>query len=465
MKKNTIAAEPAVKPPLDEGFIPAALWNRAYREAVRHSREPLVLGLEQSDHAVSVYRTDIAANGSAYSALNRRYIERIVKFLLWQRGGRRILVAGSPDIAEFIRREYSENGPRRFDSELIGRKVYGQPLAVEEAEERELMEIVSAMPLGRHLDGCRIGFDLGGSDRKCAALIDGKMVFSEEVRWDPYFEKDPSYHRDGVIDSLKRAAAKLPRVDAIGGSAAGIYVDNRVRVASLFRGIPEGDFEKRVAGMFIEIGKEWGVPFEVINDGEVTALAGSMAYGVNSLLGVAMGTSQAAGYVNKDGNVTTWLNELAFAPVDYSPNAPVDEWSGDAGCGAQYFSQQAVGRLCGPAGIELPEGMPLADKLLKVQELMISGDERALRIYETIGVYLGYSVAHYADFYDLENVMLLGRVMSGKGGEVIMSKAEEVLSREFPGIRRTLTFRLPDEQQKRHGQAMAAASLPVIGRK
>src|SRR5512135_1811126 len=257
----------------------------------------------------------------------------------------------------------------------------------------------SAASLGRHLQGCRIGFDLGGSDRKVAAVIDGKVVFSDETVWDPYFQKDPQYHFDGIMDSLKKAAAHLPRVDAIGGSAAGVYVNNRVKVASLFRGVPSDLFEKRVKDMFLEIRKAWNnVPLEVVNDGEVTALAGSMSRGLNRILGVSLGTSTAGGYVNAEGNITTWLNELAFVPVDYNPAAPRDEWSGDYGCGVQYFSQQCVGRLLAPAGIEIPSNLSLPEKLKQVQKLMAEGDPRARKIYETIGAYLGYGVAHFADF-------------------------------------------------------------------
>jgi predicted NBD/HSP70 family sugar kinase len=251
-------------------------------------------------------------------------------------------------------------------------------------------------------------------------------------------------------------------VDAIGGSAAGIYVNNEVRVASLFRGVPENIFDKSVRRMFIDLKNQWGVPFQVVNDGEVTALAGSIAAKANAVLGLAMGTSLAAGYVTPDGCITNWLSELAFAPVDYRKNAPVDEWSGDAGCGSQYFSQQAAARLCGPAGINLPPAMPLAEKLLETQKLVAANDPRAIAIYETIGVYLGYSLAHYAEFYDIRNILLLGRVLSGRGGEIITSKAQEVLKAEFPELKEQITFRTPDEKEKRHGQAMAAASLPAL---
>jgi len=175
-----------------------------------------------------------------------------------------------------------------------------------------------------------------------------------------------------------------------------------------------------------------------------------------------MGSSLAAGYVTPQGNITNWLNELAFAPVDYRDNAPVDEWSGDQGAGAQYFSQQAVARLLPAAGIDLPGGMPLAVKLAEVQKLMAAGDERARRIYETIGVFFGYTIAHYMDFYEISNLLVLGRVMTGEGGNLILSSAGEVLKGEFPEVAERIRVHAPGEKEKRHGQAVAAASLPRL---
>src|SRR6185436_16398261 len=277
-------------------------------------------------------------------------------------------------------------------------------------------------------------------------------------------QPDPQYHYDGIMDSLKKAAAHLPRVDAIGGSAAGIYLNNQVKVASLFRGVPSDLFEKRVRNLFLEIRKAWNnVPFQVINDGEVTALAGSMALGRNRVLGLAMGTSTAGGYVNGEGNITSWITELAFAPIDYRSDAPRDEWSGDLGCGVQYFSQQCVGRLLKAAGIEVDPKLGLPEKLKQVQHLMAhNDDERAVKIYQAIGVYLGYGVARFADFYDLENVLILGRVTSGRGGDVIIAEAKEVLGAEFLELAERISFHIPDEKEKRHGQAVAAASLPAL---
>ncbi|MCU0796027.1 MAG: ROK family protein [Akkermansiaceae bacterium] len=460
-----LASPEAVKfvPVLDPGFVPAVLWNRSYRKdaeatpGVRH----LDLAMVRKDGTAFRWSSPVLPDHPDHAARTMRYIERVVKFLLWQKGGSRILIAGAPEVAAGLAKIYSADGERAFDWDFIGRKIFGEAIEVKAVDAAELPEANDeAMPLGRHLDGCRIGFDLGGSDRKCAAVIDGEVVFSEEVVWDPYFQSDPQYHIEGIHDSLKRAAAHLPRVDAIGGSSAGVYVNNEVRAASLFRGVSEEDFEKHIRGVFFTLKERWGgVPFEVVNDGEVTALAGSMALGENSVLGVAMGTSEAAGYVDQGGHIRPWLNELAFAPVDYREMGPRDEWSGDEGCGAQYFSQQAVARLAPAAGFDFGS-MPFPEQLVKVQEAMKTGDERARKIYQTIGTCFGYAIAHYAEFYEVSSLLILGRVTSGEGGSVIIEEAEKVLAGEFPEL--SIRLVVPDEKTKRHGQAVAAASLAAV---
>ena len=458
---------PKFRPELDPEFVPASLWNRGYRESVARCRggEKLALALERSDGAVSVFHTTTLPHEGASVAANQQYVERLLKFLLWQKGGFQVTVAGQPALCAYLRSLYAPGGQRAFDYEFMGERVYGRALTFESTSyDRAPSEQETAAPLGRHLDGYRIGFDLGASDRKCAAVANGEVVFSEEVPWNPGAQPDPQYHFDGIHDSLRRAAAKLPRVDAIGGSAAGVYVDNEVRVGSLYRSVPHPLFESRIRRLFFELQQAWGgVPFVVVNDGEVTALAGSMALGDNAVLGIAMGSSLAAGFVTPQGTLTSWLNEMAFVPVDFRANAPVDEWSGDAGVGAQYFSQQAVARLLAPAGIELPKQMPLPAKLEQVQMLMQAGDPRARRIYDTIGVYFGYAIATYAEFYELCNLLVLGRVMTGEGGDRILSVASQVLRAEFPELAERIRFHVPGEKEKRHGQAIAAASLPALG--
>jgi predicted NBD/HSP70 family sugar kinase len=449
---------------LDPAFRPAVLANRAFQQALNSSGKPVPvrIALEQNNGNVSHFETRVFPDADSHSAGNFTYLERIIRFLLWSRGGFRIHFDGPPALASKLAAYYQQAPTGKFDSEIVAEKMFDHPLEVIHTKQLP-PEHRSATSLGRHLDGCRIGFDLGGSDRKAAAIIDGKVIFSEETVWDPYFQPDPQYHFEGIMDSLHKAADHLPRVDAIGGSAAGIYVDNRVKVASLFRGVPPDIFKKRVRDLFLEVKKAWkNVPFEVVNDGEVTALAGSMSLNKNRILGISMGTSTAGGYVNADGNITSWINELAFAPLDYNPNAPRDEWSGDYGCNVQYFSQQAVGRLLSPAGIEVDPKLGLPERLKEVQKLMDKGDERARKIYQTIGTYLGYAIPHFLDFYDLENVLILGRVTSGPGGDVIIETAKNLLQQEFLQLSRRISFHIPDEKQKRHGQAVAAASLPEI---
>jgi predicted NBD/HSP70 family sugar kinase len=175
-----------------------------------------------------------------------------------------------------------------------------------------------------------------------------------------------------------------------------------------------------------------------------------------------MGSSQAAGYVNRTGSITGWLNELAFAPVDYRHNAPVDEWSGDVGCGVQYFSQVGAIRVAEQAGMEFPQGLRLPEKLVVLQEKMQSGNALSRQVYETLGTYLGYAVAHYSDFYEMKHVLILGRVTTGSGGEIILQRAQEVLRREFEDLSGRISLALPDESNRRVGQSIAAASLPAI---
>lgn len=455
---------PKIIPALDGDFWPAVLANRHFREHVRASGQPVSIriALEQSDGSVFHFATEIFAAENPQASGNFLYIERIVKLLLWGWGGSRVYFDGPESLGTQLKKHFTEIPTGRFDAEIMGERIYERPFEICVTKDIPSPRAATA-PLGRHLNGCRIGFDLGGSDRKTAAVIDGKVVFSEEVVWDPYHQPDPDYHFDGILDSLKKAAVHLPRVDAIGGSAAGVYVNNRVKVASLFRGVPKNIFDARVKDMFLEIKKLWNnVPFEIVNDGEVTALAGSMSLGKNAVLGIAMGTSQAGGYVTPEGNITTWLNELAFMPVDYNPKAVRDEWSGDFGCGVQYFSQQAVGKLIPASGLEIDSKLGLPEKLKAVQKFMTAGDERAAKIYQSIGTYLGYGVAHYSDFYEIENVLILGRVTTGTGGDIILENAKEVLKKEFPDLAAKITFHVPDEHDKRHGQAIAAASLPKL---
>jgi predicted NBD/HSP70 family sugar kinase len=455
---------PKFIPPLDSAFRPAVLYNHQFVAEAKASGKglPLVLGLERVNGNLSRFATTIFASDHPRAAENFKYVERLVKFFLWQRGAWRVYVGGPREIGDAIRQAYSPSGSRAFDYQFMGELVYEKPFEVISCQPEEVPPAhESQFPLGRHMEGYRIGFDLGASDIKVSAVDNGQPVFSQEIVWEPVKQTDPAYHRREIMNALKLAAGKLPRVDAIGGSSAGIYINNRVMVASLFRGIPRQQFDT-VKNLFLEIRDMFGVPLEVVNDGEVTALAGSMSLEENGILGIALGSSEASGFVNHEGNITDWLNELAFAPIDYNPSGPCDEWSGDCGVGSQYFSQQCVFRLAPAAGIQIPAELNNAEKLKLVQEKLEAGHPGAQQIWQSIGIYMGYGIAHYCDFYDLNHILILGRVTSGSGGQIILDTANQVLKAEFPELFKKIKIQLPDEKSRRVGQSIAAASLPVM---
>jgi predicted NBD/HSP70 family sugar kinase len=466
MTDSLTLVQPRLIPPLDPDFRPAALANRAFQKEVADSGVgvPLVLGLERANGELSRFETQVFPSDHPRAAANSTYVERLVKFLLWQRGGWRVYVGGPREVGEYIKACYSPDGARKFDYHFMGEDVYEQTFTVTICAADEVPPAnESGRALGRHLDGCRIGFDLGASDRKVSAVIDGEPIYSEEVVWEPRKQTDPDYHYREIMTALKTAASKMPRVDAIGGSSAGIYVNNRAMIASLFRGIPKDRFGE-IKDLFLRIRSEWGVPLEIINDGDVTALAGSMSLEDNGILGIALGSSEAAGYVDLNGYIVSWLSELAFAPIDYRPHGPLDEWSGDIGCGSQYFSQQCVFRLAPIVDITVPTDVTDAEKLKFVQEKLEAGHAGALKIWQSMGVFMGYGVAHYADFYDIKHVLILGRCTSGRGGQIILDGANEVLNTEFPELAARIHLQLPDEKSRRVGQSIAAASLPQVVR-
>jgi predicted NBD/HSP70 family sugar kinase len=454
--------KPHFIPPLDPDFRPAVLANRAFRKEALEAGAPLVIGLERSGGEFARFETVVFPADHPRAPEDLYYVERIVKFLLWQRGGWKVYVGGPRFIGEHIRKVYAPDGERQFECHFLGGQVYEHTFTVVSCDPTDVPPAHEiGQELGRHLDGCRIGFDLGASDRKVSAVVDGQAIFSEEVIWEPRQHADPEYHYREIMTALKTAASKMPRVDAIGGSSAGIYIDNRPMVASLFRAIPQERYGE-VKNLFLRIRDEMGVPLEVINDGDVTALAGAMSLEDNGVLGVALGSSEATGYVDVHGRIMGWLNEMAFAPIDYSPSAPMDEWSGDIGVGSMYFSQQCVFRLAPKAGIQIPSDITDAEKLKFAQEKLEAGHAGATQIWKSMGIYLGYGLAHYAEFYDIKHVLILGRCTSGCGGDLLLDGANRVLKAEFPELASRIHVQLPDEKSRRVGQSIAAASLPAI---
>ena len=446
-------------PKLDPGFIPFGVWQEAYLQG---AAQPISIAVERDHGRVSVHHTHIHGTAEMADA-DYRYVERYVKFLLWSTGGFRVSVCGCSAIAQRLQKAYKPDGERHFDFTFVG-QLYERDLEILDLPLEQCPAAnEQAQPIGGYMDGCRIGFDAGGSDRKVSAVIDGECVYSEEVIWFPKLNEDPDYHFGHIVEAFKTAASKMPRVDAIGVSSAGTFIGNAPMVASLFIKVPRSSWDK-VKTIYDRAAAEIdpNIPILVANDGDVSAVAGAMGLGKGNLMGIAMGTSEAVGYVDQDQNVLGWINELAFAPVDLQEGAMQDEWSTDFGVGCKYFSQDAVIKLAPWAGIEIPEDLSLAEKLKFVQKLMEADDPRAIAVFETIGAYLAYTIVLYSRFYDLDYVMLLGRVMSGKGGDTILRVCNEILADEYPALAAKCMVTLPDEKMRRVGQSVAAASLPSI---
>ena len=454
-------------PVLDKNFYPMIKALNDFDNEVQKNGESVKVTLvaERSGGYNYVYSYQALKDG-VNDALNFRVAERLAKTILWVVGGFKISVAGSKSIYEYLKKAYTAEGLRAFDVEFMS-GVYERPFEVEWLEDKDVPQQKNAsIRVGGYLDGCRIGFDAGGSDRKVSAVIDGEVVYSEEVVWNPKITEDPTYHYNEILTAMRTAASKMPRVDTIGVSSAGVYVDNKIMVASLFLKVDKQKHGDYVKNMYINVAKqlseEYGkeIPLEVANDGDVTALAGAIDLDDNGVLGIAMGTSEAVGYINTQGGINGWLSELAFAPVDFNEGAMVDEWSGDVGVGCKYFSQDAVIKLAEAGGHVFAEGLTPAQKLKEVQKMMDEGSELAAQIYEDIGVYLAHTIPFYAKFYDIKHMLLLGRVMGGKGGDIILATCKKVLAEEYPQFA-GLDIGLPDEKSRRVGQSIAAASLPA----
>jgi len=439
-----------MRPPLDSEFIPAIVWIKAFLQT---ANTPVSIAVERENGLVYRYDTFIGGDETR----NEFHIERLVKMLLWAVGGFMIYV-NNENMARYLAKCYSDGGLRAFDKKFMER-VYERSFEVIYTADIPQTK-GNPQSVGRNLSGSRIGFDAGGSDMKVSAVKDGEVIFSEEIAWQPKLASDPDYHYQYIKAAIQKGVDKLGgNVDSIGVSSAGVYVANRAMVASLFIKVPKDRFDEKIKDIYINIAKEFNAPVSVANDGDVAALAGSMHHKNNSVLGVAMGTAEAAGYVDQNGQITGWLNELAFAPVDYNTSATLDEWSGDFGVGCKYFSQDAIIRLAPKAGITLLDSLTLAEQLKEVQKLSETGHEGALRIFETVGVYFGYAIAHYAEFYDINYLQVLGRVTSGIGGDLIIENANRALNTNFPKLAKKIKLYVPDEYERRVGQSIAAASL------
>merc|ERR1711871_24376 len=378
---------------------------------------------------------------------------------------------------------FSEGGAYEFEAKSMP-NVCGTPgtkFEVKIVKAEELPEAKDTPQVcGKEADGCRLAFDLGKSDIKSVAVKDGEVVYSKETEWD-VTNKDPQYHFDAIEAELKKAAEKLPQVDAVGGSATGtVSAANEATWCDIFPNVPPDVYKDQVRDIFIRIAQEIAgdVPLKVINDGEVTALAAYQKIKAGNIMGISMGSSEGGGYANADGNLMGWINELCYLRLDLNPDAPTDPWTkgNHTGISHMYLGQRAPTRLAVKTGIELPESYqyPHPDmctikhethaqclKLVQAGLKDPAHTEKVKELYETVGVYLGYALAQYCEFYAIDHVMILGRVSKGDGGDIMLATAKKVLETEFPEYA-GMEFHTADDHFKADGKCIAAAALPEI---
>lgn len=443
---------------IDKNFKPIYLFNKDfYSKLTEDNSDNLHIALERNDGYRYCYSAKVFCDNPETDELNFIFAERLIKSILWIAGGYKLYLNCPDGLFNRLKNAFSHGGSRDFDVKFFER-VYGQPFEVIRCENDIPAESRQLIKTQKKSDGARIGFDAGGSDRKVCAVLNGEVLYSEEVIWYPKTQSDPNYHYGQIKEAITTAASYLPHIDSIGVSSAGIYVNNQTRVASLFLKVPEKAFDEKIKNIYIDIAKEFNAPLTVANDGDVAAIAGAIELETNSILGIAMGTSEAAGFIDDDGNLWGWLNELAFVPVDVFADSAVDEWSGDYGTGVKYLSQDGAILLAKKAGIELDYNLSPANKLKAIQALVNAGDSRAEAVFYDIGTYLGYSTLYYWTFYKNKNLLLMGRVASGRGGEIIVNRACEIL-KEYENETAVINLVLPDEKSRRVGQAVAAANL------
>jgi len=483
--RKYLLVKPKIVPPLDPKFAPLVLAKRKYLEATKDCADKLDWALPRTD-GCGRYTLPVFPDGHKDARASGYLAGVLIQEMIWQRSGSSLILCGPPKMCAAIKKMFSVGGMYDFEVTSMP-NVCGTP---ETPFEVNIVETVAELPVskdtpqvcGKDATGCRLAFDLGKSDIKTVAVQDNKVLDSAETEWD-VTNPDPDYHFDAILAAMKKTAKKLPKIEAIGGSATGtVGANNEATWCDIFPNVPPDVYKEKVLHMFSRLAKEMAgdVPLKVINDGEVTALAAYQKIKAGNILGISMGSSEGAGYANADGNLLGWISELCYVRLDLNPNAPTDPWTKGqhTGCSHVYLGQRGVTRFAGKAGLDVSKEMNYphpdmctmkhdihAQCLKKVQEAMKdpAKEPEARKIYETVGVYLGYALAQYMEFYAIDHVMILGRVSKGVGGDLMMDMAKKVLQEDFPDLK-VPQFHTADDHFKAVGQCIAAAALPELKR-
>lgn len=486
---DLLVVEPAIKAPLDPGFAPVVLAKKKYREAAQGCADSVAWALVRADGCARG-ELKVFPEDSKYYQASVILAGVMIQESIWRCGASSLILKGPAGICEALKAAYSPGGTYAFEVDVMP-KAFGHP------DKPFEVTIVGRAPFG-HLDlpegkdtpqvcgksaaGCRLAFDLGKSDIKTVAVKDGKVLDSMETEWD-VTNPDPDYHFEAIVTALKgtigRAKAQgFGDIQAVGGSATGtVSANNEATWCDIFPNVPPDVYKEKVVDIFKRIVKEVAgdVPLKVINDGEVTALAAVQKIQKGNVMGISMGSSEGGGYANADGDLMGWINELCYMKLDMNPRAPTDPWTKGAhkGISHMYLGQRGATKnaykICDvPENYKYPHPDMCTIKhedhaqcLKLIQAAMKSDPDNASDLYRTCGVYLGYALAQYQEYYTIEHVMILGRVSKGDGGDLMLKTASEVLEAEFPDLPK-ITFHTADDHFKAVGQCIAAAALPVI---
>jgi len=484
-----LLTRPKIPAPLDPNFAPVVLGKRNYLAAACLCKDKLDWALPRADGCAR-YTLPVFPDGTDDAEASVYLAGVLIQEMIWRCSASELQLSGPPGICAKLKAAFSVGGDYEFEVTSMP-NVCGTPGSVFQTK---IVASPADMPAakdtpqvcGKEANGNRLAFDLGKSDIKTVAVKDGVVLDSAETEWD-VTNPDPQYHFDAIVaamrKTIKNAEAKgFGKIQAVGGSATGtVSGDNGATWCDIFPNVPPDVYKEKVVDIFKRIAKEVAgdVPLKVINDGEVTALAAVQKLGgKGNVLGISMGSSEGGGYANADGNLMGWINELCYIRLDLNPEAPIDPWTKGAHTGIShlYLGQRGATKLAAKAGVDVPENLvyPHPDmctirhenhaqclKMIQAGMKDPAKQETVKQLYETVGVYLGYGLAQYCEFYPIEHIMILGRVSKGDGGDIMMATAKKVLEAEFPYLP-NIQFHTADDHFKAVGQCIAAAALPPL---
>jgi len=489
MPKSTptmLMSKANVDAPLDPDFSPLYLGKKQYLQATKNCTDKLKWALPRPG-GCGRGELPVFPEGHKNCDASVYMASVLINNMMWERAAASLELSGPAWMTASMVAAYTTDGPCSFE-------VKNMPNACGTPDTPFGVTVVAAKDLskaketpskcGTEANGSRLAFDLGKSDIKVVVVKDNEVLYSKETEWD-VTNVDPDYHFNAIKAAMEIGKAELEKtgskIEAIGGSATGaISANSEATWCDCFPNVPPDVYQEKVVNIFHRLRDALapGVPLKVINDGEVTALAAySKLGGKGNILGISMGSSEGGGYANKDGDLLGWINELCFLKLDLNPEAPHDPWTKGthSGISHMYLGQRGATKLAKAGGIEAPENQlwPHPDMctikhdnhaqcLKLIQKAMTdpAKEPQARKIYETVGVYLGYGLCQYLDHYRIDHLMILGRVSKGAGGDIMLEVAKSVLAKEKPKVK--IEFHTADDHFKAVGQCIAAAALPEL---